>query len=64
MPLEAPAPIAGGGRAHLAEAELFPHVYGPLDLAAIRRAGWLARSESGYAWPTRWTTLAELLTAS
>jgi uncharacterized protein (DUF952 family) len=48
---EAPAPIPGGGTAHLASAPLFPHVYGPIELTAVTGAGKLERSASGYAWP-------------
>jgi len=32
---EAPAPIGGGGTAHLAAGGLFPHLYGPLNLDAV-----------------------------
>lgn len=48
---EAPAPIPGGGTDHLAGAEPFPHVYGPIDIAAISGVGVLGRSERGYTWP-------------
>jgi len=34
---EAPAPIPGGGSAHLQNAPLFPHIYGALNLDAIDR---------------------------
>lgn len=33
--VEAPSPISGGGREHLATPRLFPHVYGPIELSAI-----------------------------
>lgn len=32
---EAPAPIPGGGQAHLEGAPFFPHIYGALNLDAI-----------------------------
>jgi len=53
---EPPAPLPGGGRAHLQSARLFPHVYGPLARAAIRRIGVLRRVEGGFAWPGEWRT--------
>jgi uncharacterized protein (DUF952 family) len=58
---EAPAPIAGGGTAHLAEASLFPHVYGPIDLIAISGVGVLARDGDAYVWPARLVSLAGFL---
>ena len=48
---EAAAPIAGGGTAHLASAELFPHLYGPLELAAVVGVGELRRKGSEFVWP-------------
>ncbi len=58
---EAAAPIEGGGRAHLAEADLFPHVYGPIDRVAITGAGALVRAATGFAWPERFESLDALL---
>lgn len=58
---EAPAPIAGGGTAHLEEARLFPHIYGPIDLAAVSGVGVLERDGDGYAWPATLQNLAEFL---
>ncbi len=58
---EAPAPIAGGGTAHLTEASLFPHIYGPIDLIAISSVGVLTRDGDGYAWPARFVSLAGFL---
>ena len=48
---EASAPLEGVGRAHLANADEFPHVYGPIDLAAITGAGRVTRGAGGRAWP-------------
>jgi len=59
---EAPAPIAGGGRAHLELAHEFPHVYGPIELAAVTGVAALSRSAEGsFAWPARFTSLEEHL---
>jgi uncharacterized protein (DUF952 family) len=54
---EAPAPIAGGGTAHLASGELFPHLYGPLALTAVARVGELRRSGDDFRWPDSFTTV-------
>lgn len=54
---EAPAPIAGGGVAHLASGELFPHLYGPLALAAVVGAGELRRVGDEFRWPDAFTTV-------
>jgi len=48
---EAAAPIAGGGTAHLVDAALFPHVYGPINTQAITRVGVLGVTSDGYQWP-------------
>ncbi len=48
---EAPAPIPGGGTAHLASGELFPHLYGPLDLVAVVGVGEVRRAGSEFVWP-------------
>jgi hypothetical protein len=47
---EAAAPIEGGGTEHLEGATEFPHVYGPLDRAAIRGVAKLGRG-GDYRWP-------------
>jgi uncharacterized protein (DUF952 family) len=60
---EAAAPIEGGGRDHLARADRFPHVYGPIDRVAIVDAGRLERAGSGFAWPERFEPLATVLTS-
>jgi len=48
---EAPAPVPGGARGHLQAAALFPHVYGPIEVAAVVGAARLVRDEAGFAWP-------------
>jgi uncharacterized protein (TIGR00730 family) len=52
---EAPAPLAGGS-AHRTPGKLFPHVYGPIDRAAITGVGVLGR-EGLFAWPERFEPL-------
>lgn len=61
---EAPAPIPGGGRDHLDEATTFPHVYGPIDRAAIVEGGVLRKRGGSYNWPERVCDLEELLEAA
>jgi 3-methyladenine DNA glycosylase AlkD/uncharacterized protein (DUF952 family) len=61
---EAPAPIPGAATAHLATAQLFPHVYGPLPHAALRGGAQLERSGDGFLWPKRFAPLGELLAES
>jgi uncharacterized protein (DUF952 family) len=56
---EPPAPVAGGGTSHLAEAQLFPHIYGPLNLDAVTEIGVLRKSGSVYQWPDCFTTPEE-----
>lgn len=48
---EQAAPVGGCGSTHLAGATQFPHVYGPIEIAAIRSAGVMVRSSGGYQWP-------------
>ena len=54
---EAPAPLPGGGREHLAGEALFPHVYGPIQLTAIIGIGVLDRREDAFTWPRRFSPL-------
>ena len=55
---EAPAPIPGGGSAHLERAQLFPHVYGPLNVDAIRGVAELGRA-GVFRWPARFDPIAD-----
>jgi uncharacterized protein (DUF952 family) len=48
---EAAKPIAGGGTAHLATGEAFPHLYGPLNLDAVAGVAALERDGDAFAWP-------------
>jgi uncharacterized protein (DUF952 family) len=48
---EEAAPDAAAGTSHLATSPVFPHVYGPIDLAAIDGVGILTKGEHGYEWP-------------
>jgi uncharacterized protein (DUF952 family) len=56
---ELPVPVEGGGTSHLAGAQLFPHIYGPLNLAAVTEIGVLQKSAGAYRWPDRFTTAKE-----
>jgi len=58
---EAAAPIAGGGTAHLVDAALFPHVYGPINVQAIVCAGVLEVTPDGYQWPGRFAAWGAFL---
>lgn len=58
---EEAAPIAGGGISHLTSSPQFPHVYGPIDTAAITRVGLLGKTASGYAWPRDFVSLETFL---
>jgi uncharacterized protein (DUF952 family) len=54
---ESAAPSSDAGSSHLATAPLFPHVYGPIDLAAITGVGVLAKGPDGYVWPPSFAPL-------
>ena len=58
---EAAAPISGGGRLHLEDAETFPHVYGPIEREAIRAVGRLGKAGRQYRWPDRFVPLEAAL---
>ncbi|HEX7492433.1 MAG TPA: DUF952 domain-containing protein [Candidatus Limnocylindrales bacterium] len=46
-----PSPAAGAS--HLGTSPVFPHVYGPIDIAAVDGVGVLINGEHGYEWPTQ-----------
>lgn len=48
---EPPAPIQGGGSSHLEAMEMFPHIYGLLNIDAVLRAGKVERVDGGFIWP-------------
>ena len=56
---EAAAPSPDAGTSHLATAPVFPHIYGPIDMAAIDGAGILTKGERGYAWPATFEPLGD-----
>ena len=58
---EAAAPAPDAGTSHLTTAPVFPHVYGPIDLAAIDGIGILGKGERGYSWPVEFVSAAEFL---
>ena len=58
---EAPAPNAGAGSTHLASASEFPHVYGPIEMAAITQVGFLVVTSTGFQWPTVFMELRSFL---
>lgn len=60
LQLEAPAPLPGSGR-HLDLPQRFPHVYGPIELDAIRGAGALERFVGRHVWPRELDSLARTL---
>ena len=59
---EAATPLEEAKLAHLTSAALFPHVYGPIELAAITRLGRLNDAGTGYGWPTTWMNLKQFST--
>jgi len=52
LKFEAPAPIAGGGSEHLANATLFPHIYGVVNVDAVVGNGRLLPNGDHFTWPT------------
>jgi uncharacterized protein (DUF952 family) len=56
---EPPAPIEGSGTSHLEGAQLFPHIYGPLNMDAVTEIGVLRKSDGAYQWSSRSTTPKE-----
>lgn len=53
---EAASPSPDAGASHLATSPVFPHVYGPIDLAAIDGVGLLTKGRHGWEWPTAFTS--------
>ena len=49
---EAADPSPTAGASHLSSSPVFPHVYGPIDIAAVDGVGVLSRGGEGYEWPT------------
>lgn len=58
---EAASPAPAAGTSHVATSSVFPHVYGPIDNAAIDGVGILAKGEHGYVWPAVFMSIAECL---
>ena len=58
---EVAAPLAGGGDLHLGMRDQFPHIYGPVDVAAIMGVGFLQRHAETFAWPEQFTCVASFL---
>jgi len=58
---EAASPARGAGTSHVATSPVFPHVYGPIDNAAVDGVGVLTKGEHGYVWPTTFVSIAEHL---
>jgi len=58
---EAASPEGNAGTSHVATSSIFPHVYGPIDNAAIDGIGILAKGEHGYSWPATFLSMAEYL---
>jgi L-fuconolactonase len=58
---EAPAPIAGGGTSHLQGVQLFPHVYGPVNLSAVTGAAELSKTDGQFRWPEGFVALPAFL---
>ena len=56
---EPPAPVEGSGTSHLKHTQLFPHIYGPLNMDAVTGIGVLQKSAGQYHWPERFTTREE-----
>ena len=61
---EAAAPLPGAAATHLDSAPVFPHVYGPIELAAIEGIGVMGRTAEGYAWPETFTAISDGTSAS
>ena len=53
---EPASPSPDAGASHLSTSPVFPHVYGPIDLAAIDGVGLLTRGRHGWEWPATFTS--------
>lgn len=49
---ESAAPVDDGGTSHLDSAAVFPHIYGPVNSAAIVASAVLNKTSKGYRWPS------------
>ena len=58
--LEPAAPVEGSGSSHLEHTQLFPHIYGGLNMDAVVEIGVLQRDAKGYRWPGRFSKTEEL----
>jgi len=61
---EAPAPIPGARATLRREGELFPHVYGPIHLAAVTGAARLVRHGDRFGWPALFVPILSFLASS
>lgn len=61
---EPPAPLTVGGSVHRRRGELFPHVYGPVDLDAVTGAALLGAGDTSFRWPERFAPLAAFLASA
>jgi uncharacterized protein (DUF952 family)/GNAT superfamily N-acetyltransferase len=56
---EPPAPIEGSGTSHLEQTQLFPHIYGPLNVDAVKEIRVLQKIDGLYHWPDKESQYAE-----
>jgi uncharacterized protein (DUF952 family) len=61
LKFEPPIPLSGGGTSHVQEDLLFPHIYGPLNIEAVKGVGVLCQEEGGYCWPKDFVSVEEFL---
>jgi uncharacterized protein (DUF952 family) len=58
---EAAVPGQGAGTRHLSTSPVFPHIYGPINFAAVEGVGILHKEQHGYVWPKDFISLDEYL---
>lgn len=58
---EPPSPVQGGGSSHLKEKNLFPHVYGELNLDSIEGVGVLKKNKGKFESPDSFLNLEKFL---